>query len=480
MNIQPKNDLRLSNILDVDSYKMSHFTQYPDGMTVMMSYLESRGGVWSDCTLFGLQYMIHQYVAKKFTLADVTEAQKFADLHGVPFNLEGWLHVLNEYDGMLPVRIRAIPEGTVVPVKNCILTVECRDPKCFWITNWLETMLSRVWYPSTIAIASRELKREWMKYLTLSSDSPEAEVAFKHHDFGARGVTSQEQAMLGGAAHLLSFLGSDTVAGVMMANHYYDCEMAGFSIPATEHSTMTVWGREGEKAALKQWIQRTLVDRKVPEGMPKVSACVADSYDVYKFAELVCQPDIVEMLKNSGGALVLRPDSGEPIEVMTKLFAIFTKHLPEGSITCNRKGFKMLPPWLRLIWGDGIDRNSMRSILYTMVELKYWSASNFAFGSGGGLLQAVNRDTQKFAFKCCYAEIDGQPVDVRKDPITDQGKRSKAGRLDLIIDEDGNYKTVACDHDMMQHPNSVLVDVFDHGDIKYHTTFDEVRNRMTL
>jgi nicotinamide phosphoribosyltransferase len=479
MTIQPKQDLQLNCILDTDSYKFSHNLQYPDGMTVMMSYLESRGGQWDVCTLFGLQYMVHAYLAKKFTHADVDAAQKFADLHGVPFNLEGWLHVLNEYDGMLPVRVRAIPEGTIVPVKNVILTVECRDPKCFWITNWLETMLARVWYPSTIAISSRELKREWLNYLHLSADAPEVEVAFKHHDFGARGVTSQEQAMLGGAAHLLSFLGSDTVAGIMMANHYYDCEMAGFSIPATEHSTMTVWGRDGEKAAIKQWIQRTLVDRKVPEGMPKVSACVADSYDVYKFAETLCEPDIVEMLQNCGGTLVVRPDSGNPIEVMTRLFNIFQAKLPEGSVTCNSKGFKLLPPWLRLIWGDGIDRDSMRSILYTMVELKHWSASNFAFGSGGGLLQAINRDTQKFAFKCCYAEIDGKPVDVRKDPVTDPGKRSKAGRLDLVREGDG-FKTVVLDHDVDVHPESVLVDVFDHGIIKFHTTFEDVRRRMAL
>jgi len=475
-NIEIKPDLVLNNINDTDSYKFSHWMQYPKGMNLMFSYLESRGGEFDTCTLFGLQVIIHKHIAKKFSLIDINEAQRDADLHGEPFNREGFLHILNKYDGHMPVRIRAIPEGLIVPVKNAIMTIESiNDPECFWITNWLETKLSRVWYPSTIAIMSREVKKTWKQYLELSSDNPDAEIGFKHHDFGARGVTSQEQAMFGGAAHLLSFLGSDSLAGIKCANYYYDEQMSGFSIPATEHSTMTVWGRDGEYAALKNWVQKTLVERIVPVGVPKLSACVGDSYDIYKFVEMICSQEIQEMIVSSGGTLIVRPDSGDPSEVLPKMFAIFEKH---GLVTKNSKNFKILQPHLRIIWGDGINRRSMKDILKLVTDLG-WSASNIAFGSGGGLLQDVNRDTQKFAFKCSYAQINGEGIDVRKDPITDPRKKSKAGRLDLIKTSNG-YQTICLNDDVIAHPDSVMVTVFNCGKITNNTTFAECRERMTI
>jgi nicotinamide phosphoribosyltransferase len=479
MAINRKSDLSLSAILDTDSYKFSHFLQYPEGMETMFSYLESRGGAFDTCTLFGLQAIVHKYLSKTFTLEDVEEAEAFAAAHGEPFSREGWLHVLEAYRGHLPVRIRAIPEGLVVPVRNAILTVECIDPKCFWITNWLETMLSRVWYPSTVAIMSREAKKTWKEYLELTSDDPGGEIGFKHHDFGARGVTSQEQAMFGGAAHLLSFLGSDTVAGIAFANHYYDCAMAGFSIPATEHSTMTVWGREHEDLAIKNWVTKTLVDRQVPPGMPKLAACVGDSYDIFGFVEKICRPEILNLVKHSGGTLVVRPDSGDPIEVLTKVFHIFENNLPAGSVVRNKKGYKVLPSYFRIIWGDGINLDSMRKIL-EQVTASGWSASNLAFGSGGGLLQACNRDTQKFAFKCSHATVNGRSVDVLKDPVTDPGKRSKAGRLDLVRNADGTLSTVVLEQGETSKMNSVMVDYFVDGKITYETTFDDIRDRMSL
>lgn len=477
--ITPKPDLKHNNISDVDSYKFSHFPAYVPGMSQMMSYLESRGGEFDTCTLFGLQVILHRYLSKAFTFADVDEEQLWAINHGVPFNRDGFLHILNRYDGKMPVKIRAIPEGLVVPVKNVIMTVESvNDPKCFWITNWLETKLSRVWYPSVIAIASRETKKVWKHYLDMSSDDTNAEISFKHHDFGSRGVTCLEQAEMGGAAHLLSFLGSDTVAGIKCANHYYDEVMAGFSIPATEHSTMTVWGRNGEREALRNWISKMLIERNVMSGLPKLAACVADSYNVYEFIKMVCEDEFLSMIKDSDGSLVIRPDSGDPLEVLPKILDTFETHLPEGDITVNSKGYKLLPSCIRLIWGDGINRRSTGKILESLVDMK-WSASNLALGSGGGLLMDVNRDTQKFAFKCCHALVNYTSVDVRKDPITDPGKRSKTGRLDLIMTPDG-YKTVAIPHGLDSHPHSVMNTVFDVGDITYHTTFEECRHRMAL
>lgn len=479
-NIERRADIELNSIEDTDSYKFSHFVQYPDGMDLMFSYLEARGGEFYSCTLFGLQYILHRYLSKPITLEDINRADAFALVHGEPFNREGWLHILNKYGGMMPVRIRAIPEGTVIPTSNVIMTIESvKDPKCFWSTNWLETMLSRVWYPSTVAMMSHEVKGIWKTYLDMSAENPDIEIGFKHHDFGARGVTSREQAMLGGAAHLLSFFGSDTVAGIRMANHYYDEAMSGFSIPATEHSTMTVFGVEGEYAAVKRWIQKTLVERQVPAGMPKLSACVGDSYDIYNFIRMVCSDELRAMVEGSGGTLVVRPDSGDPKVVLPQILKIFEELLPKGAITTNWKGYKVLPPYFRIIWGDGINRHSMREILQTFT-IRSWSVSNVAFGSGGGLLQDANRDTQKYAFKCSYAEVNGHPVNVVKNPITAPGKRSKAGRLDLIRLEDGSVKTIALDQGQVSHPDSIMVTVFDNGKITYDTTLAECRTRLNL
>lgn len=478
--VAPKPDLQFNNIEDTDSYKYGHFLLYPELMDLMSSYLESRGGEFDDCTVAELQPLLHKQLSKTFSLCDVDAEEKFAREHGVPFNREGWLHILNEYGGRLPVRIRSIPEGLVVPRGNAVLTIESApDPKCAWITNWLETQLSRIWYPSSVAIMGRELKKVWKHYLDLSSDNPEAEIVFKHHDFGSRGVTCREQACIGDTAHLFTFFGSDTVVGIKYANYYYDCLMAGFSIPATEHSNMTIGGRKGERGTLIRWIQKTLVEREVPAGMPKLSACVGDSYDIYRFIGMVCEEEIRTLIKGSSGTLVCRPDSGDPLEVLPKMFSIYEAALPKGEIYVNSKGYKVLPDYLRIIWGDGINRRSMKKILQCVIDLG-WSVSNIAFGSGGGLLQDVNRDTQKWAFKCCSVRVDGEYVDVRKDPITDPGKRSKAGRLDLIRHPDGRFETVALEHGQISHPLSVMNTVFENGDILYHTTLDECRARMAL
>lgn len=472
MTIERKSELPLNNICDSDSYKCSHFLLYPDGMTSMFSYMESRGGEFPTATLFGLQIVLHKYLSKPFTMAEVDSMAAFALAHGEPFNRDGWARIANA-GGRLPVRIRALPEGLSIPVSTPMLTVESTDPYCPWIVNWLETQLCRVWYPSTICQTSKAVKAVWKHYLELSSDNPEAEIGFKHHDFGARGVSCREQAELGGAAHLVSFLGSDTIAGIMTANYYYDCPMAGFSIPATEHSTMTIFGKGGERAALIRWIQKTLIDREVPPGVPKLTACVGDSYDIFNFAHTVCHPDVIRLIADSGGTLVVRPDSGDPLMVLPELLDIFESNLPYGAVTVNSKGYKVLPPYLRLIWGDGINRRSQPEILKHLTDL-FWSASNLAMGSGGGLLVDVNRDTQKFAFKCSEVVVDGVSIDVRKDPITDPGKRSKAGRLDVISTDHG-YETVKLEPGQVSHPQSIMRTVFENGEIKKTYTFDEVR-----
>lgn len=478
--IKRKEPLKYNTITDTDSYKFSHWVQYPKGTSRMMSYFEARGGEFDEATVFGLQYYLHMYLSERITHEMVDEAAIFAVKHGEPFNEKGWRYIVDHYNGKLPVTIRAIPEGTCVPVSNALMTIECDDPMCFWVVSWLETMLVRLWYPSSIAMASRESRKILNHYLQLTSDTPSADIPFKLHDFGARGVTTLEQSRVGGGAHLLSFLGSDTVEGIRWLNHYYDCDMAGFSIPASEHSTVSMHGPDGEYSMFLEYVDHYLTNREVPEGLPKLAACVSDTYNIFEAVRFWCRPEVRQKIKDSKGTLVIRPDSGDPITVLLEIFLIMEKELGD-EVTNSQKGYKVLPPYLRVIQGDGIDRNSMREILEALM-LKGWSATNIAFGSGGGLLQKVNRDTQKWAFKCCAAMVNGRWVDVRKNPVTDEGKRSKAGRLDLIlVDSEGEqYETIPLNEGTIEHMNSAMNTVFDMGDILYHTTVAECRARMGM
>lgn len=444
-------------ILDVDSYKSSHWKQYPEGTTKVFSYVESRGGKYSQTLFFGLQYILSK-LEETVTNEMVDEARDFFKDHGVPFNEEGWRYIANELKGKLPLRIKAVPEGFVVPTSNVLMTIENTDPKCYWLTSWMETSLLRVWYPITVATQSFNIKKIIKGFLNETSDDPNSEILFKLHDFGSRGVSSQESASIGGAAHLVNFLGSDTVAGVYLANKHYNAKMSGFSIPASEHSSITSWGRENEVEAYRNMLKQF--------GKPgALVACVSDSYDLYNAVENLWGKTLKNEVINSGAMLVVRPDSGDPTETALKTVQLLDKTF--GS-TYNKKGYKVLNH-TRVIYGDGINEESIRSILNALKSNGY-SATNMAFGMGGALLQQVNRDTQRFAMKCSSATIQGNQVDVYKDPITDHGKASKKGRLDLIYLQ-GKFQTVNGDGNF----GSVLKVVYENGKIVKRQTLDEIR-----
>lgn len=456
-------------IMDTDSYKASHWLQYPPDVASMYSYFESRGGRYRDTVFFGLQYYLLEHLSRPVTTADVDEAAAFFGQHGEPFNREGWDHLVTAYGGRFPVRIRAVPEGAVVPTGNVLFDIELTapDPKIFWIVSWLETLLVRVWYPTTVASRSFYCKRVILEFLIETSDDPMAEIGFKLHDFGSRGVSSRESARIGGAAHLVSFLGSDTVEGVRTANHCYGTKegMAGYSIPAAEHSTITMWGRENETVAYRNFVQKYLVERELPPGVPKIAACVSDSYDLFNVIENVWCGELHDMIKASGGKLVARPDSGDPASVIVKCLQIMERKV---GMRTNSKGFKVLPPYLGLIQGDGINDESIGEILHAVRGRKY-SASNLGFGMGGGLLQQLDRDTQKFAFKCAAALRGGEWIDVSKEPATDAGKRSKKGHLALVR-EGGAHSTVRG-----PRKDDLLVPVYEDGRVLKTYTLDEIR-----
>jgi len=254
-------------------------------------------------------------------------------------------------------------------------------------------------------------------------------IGFKLHDFGFRGVTCPEQAAVGGAAHLVHFQGTDNLAALALARDFYGEPCAGFSIPAAEHSTITSWGREREVDACRNMLEQ------FPSGLVAV---VSDSYDVFHCCADIWGGALRDRVMARDGVLVIRPDSGDPPAVVVKVLGILGEKF---GTTQNAKGYRVLHPKVRVIQGDGVDFAMLGRILQAM-GAGGWSADNISFGSGGGLLQKVNRDTQRFAFKCSSVTVDGVERDVFKQPVTDISKRSKAGRMKLVVDS-GCFATVS-------------------------------------
>ena len=457
-------------LIDLDSYKASHFLQYPPNTTSLFSYIESRGHNEEgyDYTLFfGLQYYLKKYLTHRVLVAEVEEAKEFFEAHGEPFNYDGWMYIAKDLKGKLPVRIRAVPEGSLVPTHNVLVSIESTDPKVFWVVSWLETSLLRsVWYPTTVATRSHHIKQIILEALRISADDPQAEINFKLHDFGSRGVSSQESAMIGGAAHLINFMGSDTVVGVRCANKYYHSKMSGFSIPAAEHSSITSWSKEHEVDAY-----RNMLKQFAKPGA--LVAVVSDSYNLWNACEHLWGEELRQEVIDSGATVVIRPDSGHPPSVVLKTAQILDDKF---GTTINSKGYKVLNH-VRIIQGDGINERSIQEILNTLIDHGY-SATNIAFGMGGQLLQVLNRDTNKWAMKASSITVNGQERTVFKSPITDHGKVSKAGRLDLIrSQEDDTYQTVVLKDGAKSHPWTAMQTVYENGEILIDDTLDNIRAR---
>lgn len=455
-----------------DSYKQSHWNLYPEDTEYVYSYCEPRVGArFKETMFFGLQYIVARYLAGQVvTREKIEEAAVTCKAHfgsEAVFNRAGWEHILAAHGGYLPIRIKAPPEGTVVPEGTCLFTIENTDPRVPWLTNFLETILMQVWSPITVATSSREVRKIIAKYLDWNG-TPEG-LNFKLHDFGFRGVSSLETAALAGAAHLATgAMGTDTMAALALLRDYYSEPMAGFSIPATEHSIMTAGGPSGEADIVRRILKQH------PTGLV---AMVGDSYDMIGFITNVIGKnlDILNAIKTRQGTVVIRPDSGEipgiDLDVFRALERVF------GS-TYNPKGFRVLPDQVRIIQGDGIKWTKQNVLdgggwFHTTEAILNWfhynkiSSDNIAFGSGGGLLQAFDRDTQRFAIKCSAMCVNGEWRDVYKQPKTDPTKNSKRGRLAVVHGVKNRFVTMTeeqlynmqCSDSGIHNPGSVFQDL---------------------
>ncbi len=427
-------------IIGTDSYKVTHWPQYPKGTQAISAYLEARGlspyakemGFAPLTLSYGaLAYLLQSVLGRPVTREDIEEAQEFFALHfGNPeiFNRKGWEKIVNTYGGWLPLHVRAVPEGFQVPLSNILMGVESTDEDLPWLTNYMETRLTHAWYPYTVATLAWNCRQTILKHL-VATGTPE-DIDFKLQDFGYRGAAGDEAAAVGGSAQQVSFKGSDNMIALKLLRDYYGIPMAGFSVPAAEHSTITTWGRSQEHEAFLNMLEAY-------KNYPIISV-VSDSFNIYNACEHIWGEQLKDQVMHHKGTLVVRPDSGDPIAVTLKVLEIL---YDKFGGTVNQKGYKVLDSHVRILQGDGVNPLSMDQILENW-KTHGFSADNMAcFGMGGALLQGVTRDTFKFAFKASAIKINGIWRPVFKDPVDAPDKKSKSGRLTLYLDERRDSQT---------------------------------------
>jgi nicotinamide phosphoribosyltransferase len=461
------NTVDASNILlDTDSYKYSHPKQFPEGTEYAFAYIEPRraDGEIDEVLFFGLQAELMKLEGQVVTQAMLDEAAPFIEAHGLSLYVEMFQHIIDAHGGRLPVQVDALAEGTIAPVSIPQVRIVNTDPKCWALPGFLETRLLRaVWYPSTVATISNFVVRQIRDRL-IQTDGSDEGLAFKLHDFGARGATSAESAALGGAAHLVNSMGTDTVGGLVLARNAYGAEMAGFSIPATEHSTVTSFGVDGEL----DFMRRFLSDN--PQG---IIACVSDSYDLMRAVRDYWGSELRDAVMAREGVLVVRPDSGDPLQIVPEVIEALMEKFG-FSETVN--GYRSLPAQVRVIQGDGVNKVSIVQIMEKMIE-RGLAIGNIAFGMGAGLLQKLDRDTFSYSMKTSAICVDGVWRDVFKDPVTALGsKTSKKGRLGVMKTDSGRF--VVRPQGNIPTGHDSLRPVFLNGELVERQSFDAIRKRV--
>ena len=401
-----------TNLLEMtDFYKHTHSRMYPKGTTHVHSYIESRGSTLPSGKIlfFGLQAFISDNLGMCSRLNPTYMEHVCAEAFNADyFDPSRWVRLNHEMDTRLPIKICAVQEGNLYEPGTALVTIENTHPDFYWLPQFLETMLLRaVWYGSTVATISMEAKLIIDSYCKKQGTSV---TPFHLLDFGARGVSSHESAGIGGAAHLINFMGTDNIEGLIFARQHYKACAAGFSAMATEHSIMTAYGQEGEMDIVKKLLE-------LRKDVANPLSIVIDSYDEDAFlVKLEKIPNLSEL------NIVIRPDSGDPVTELPKMLAWAHKH-----------GCKVL-------WSDGISLEALPKICQAVVDANL-PLDKVMFGMGGKLLQDVTRDTLKFAQKASAISINGGWRPIHKNPKKDPSKASRPGRflggeLELVYEDD--------------------------------------------
>lgn len=468
-------------LLMTDVYKLGHMRLYKPGTTKVYSYLCARSTKKEQKALFfGLQ----PYLKLLETPITAAHGAEFLTFYKEILGAEAPVDIISKISalvklGYIPLKIKAVPEGTVLDNKNVLVTVTNTHPDFFWVVGFFESLLLKVWNTVSVATASYKYKKLVTKFANETSDS-EFLLPFLVHDFGYRGVSSEQTAELSGAAHLVNFCGTDTVPAVrFLKENYAATGLIGASVAATEHSIHCSFGPTEENEL--EYVNRML--ELNPTGILSV---VSDAYDYFRMLT-VTLPKVKDKILARDGKYVVRPDSGDPMKILCG-----DPTAPEGSpefkgtfrlleeifgATVNSKGFKELNSKVGVIYGDGMYYERFEGILAAMKEMKY-ASTNLVIGIGGLLLQHHNRDDLGFAFKATSAVINGETVELFKDPATDPGKRSHKGLMQLVY-ADGVYSTKDQVSEI-EEDQGVLETVFLNGKITKFVNLQEIRERAAV
>ncbi len=482
----------------IDFYKTDHRRQYPEGTTEVYANFTPRSSrlakvlneVYDNkIVFFGLQYFIKDFLInawneqffKKNKVIVVAAYKRRMDM-ALGKDAIDVSHIAALHDlGYLPIKIKALPEGTRVPIGVPVLTIVNTHPEFFWLTNYLESVIScYLWKPVTSATTAFEYKRLLLEYAE-KTGAPKDFIQFQAHDFSFRGMSSLQDSALSGLAHLTSFWGTDSVPSIDLAEDYYgadaDIEMIGCSVPATEHSVMCMGMQDGELATF-----RRLICNLYPNGVVSI---VSDTWDFWRVVTeytLVLKNEIL----SRDGKLVIRPDSGDPVKIVAG-DPEAAKDSPEykGAIEClwdifggtiTDKGYKMLDSHIGLIYGDSITLERAQAILKRL-EAKGFCSGNIVFGVGSYTYQYVTRDNFGFAMKATSGVVNGERRDIFKDPKTDSGtKKSAKGLLRLELVENN---IVLYDKQNEEQENMGLLEiVFIDGKLTKDICLSEIRKTI--
>lgn len=483
----------MNPILFTDGYKVDHRSQYPAGTTLVYANLtprKSRMPGVESVVFFGLQYAIRHYLLDQFNQHFFAQPKERV-LAQYKRRIETYLgpgaityeHIEALHDlGYMPLEIRALPEGTRVPMRVPMFTIHNTLPEFFWLTNFLETLLSAaLWLPCTSATTAAEYRKMLQGYAQQTGSDP-AFVDWQGHDFSFRGMGGVEAAMLSGAAHLLSFAGTDSIPAIDFLETYYgadaDKELVGGSVPATEHSVMCMGTQDGEIATF-----RRLIEEVYPRGIVSI---VSDTWDFWQVID-----EFLPLLKPSilgrDGKVVIRPDSGDPVHIICgDPDAPVGSPEHKGAVEClwdtfggsvTDKGFKLLDPHIGVIYGDSITLARCQAICEGLIA-KGFSPGNVVFGIGAFTYQYVTRDTFGFAMKATYGEVNGEGRAIFKEPKTDDGTKRSARGL-LRVDRDAEGELVLKDNCTWEEARGGLLEpVFRDGQFLKEWTLAEVRARV--
>lgn len=480
-----------------DFYKLSHRKQYPQGTTKVYSTLTPRSNKYApysdEIVWFGLQYFIKEYLIDRFNKDFFSKPKdevisEYSRL--VEFSLGKQYaetkHIEELHDlGYLPIKISTLPEGSLVPMRVPVMTIENTHDDFFWLTNFLETILSTsIWLPTTSATLAYSYRKVLNDYAIKTTGSTSG-VEFQGHDFSMRGMSSEQSATVSGAGHLLSFKGTDTIPSILFLEKYYngniEKSLIGASIPATEHSVMCSYGQENEKDLLTH-----LLTEVYPAGL---FSAVCDTWDFWKLVSKYL-PELKETIMSRNGKLVIRPDSGNPVDIICGTVLSGGKTPEEKGLVevlyeifggeTNELGFKVLDSHIGAIYGDSITLEIAKEICEKLYK-KGFATTNVVFGIGSYSYQYATRDTFGFAVKATYAIVNNEERMLFKDPKTDSGiKKSQKGLVVVNKDNNGKFffEDNFVDNDEYKSKTNLLETVFVNGKLIKETSLDEIRTKL--